>query len=442
MEPVTKKDLTAIATRDTWSVEDHRELLEVLLEGRDAPGKLRILLAQMEAANPDPGGAAALKIGIVRYMLCRFRDALDVLGSATDNKERHYFLGQCHKLLQEYDKAAEDLVRARDRGWDHVEIYLEMIELQALSGSLDEAAKALGKLKKSQGQTAGFLYVSGLIHEISGNVESAIDNYNQARSIDADHVASTFHLAYCYDLYGEEEEAMALYKECSTRPPVHANALLNLAVLYEDAGQYDMAIATLRRILAANPNHSRARLFLKDAQASKSMYYDEDQARLVARRNAVLDIPVTDFELSVRARNCLKKMNIRTLGDLVRITEAELLTYKNFGETSLKEIKDMLTAKGLRLGQEAEESPIAIPNIFADIGPVANDAGETTIPLDQVKFSIRVRRALQNLNIQTLGELGDKSEAELMACNNFGQTSLTEVIQRLADHGLKLRESS
>ncbi len=102
----------------------------------------------------------------------------------------------------------------------------------------------------------------------------------------------------------------------------------------------------------------------------------------------------------------------------------------------------MLTAKGLRLGQEAEESPIAIPNIFADIGPVANDAGETTIPLDQVKFSIRVRRALQNLNIQTLGELGDKSEAELMACNNFGQTSLTEVIQRLADHGLKLRESS
>ena len=48
------------------------------------------------------------------------------------------------------------------------------------------------------------------------------------------------------------------------------------------------------------------------------MFYDEDQAKPTRQRNAVLDIPVTDFELSVRARNCLKKMNIRTLGDLVR----------------------------------------------------------------------------------------------------------------------------
>jgi DNA-directed RNA polymerase subunit alpha len=172
------------------------------------------------------------------------------------------------------------------------------------------------------------------------------------------------------------------------------------------------------------------------------MYYDDDQARLVARRNAVLDIPVTDFELSVRARNCLKKMNIRTLGDLVRITEAELLTYKNFGETSLKEIKDMLTAKGLRLGQEVEEAPVPVPNIFADLQPTVSDDGQSEIPLEQVEFSIRVRRALQNMNVQTLGDLAGKSLAELMACSNFGQTSLTEVTQRLADHGLKLREPS
>ena len=62
----------------------------------------------------------------------------------------------------------------------------------------------------------------------------------------------------------------------------------------------------------------------------------------------------TDFELSVRARNCLKKMQIRTLGDLLRISEAELLSYKNFGETSLTEIKTMLASKGLRLGQGLE----------------------------------------------------------------------------------------
>ena len=56
--------------------------------------------------------------------------------------------------------------------------------------------------------------------------------------------------------------------------------------------------------------------------------------------------PITDFELSVRSRNCLKKMNIRSLGDLLKTTEQELLSYKNFGETSLNEIKALLDAKG------------------------------------------------------------------------------------------------
>ena len=48
-------------------------------------------------------------------------------------------------------------------------------------------------------------------------------------------------------------------------------------------------------------------------------------------------------------------MNIKSLGDLLRTTEQELLSYKNFGETSLNEIKALLAQKGLRLGQAAED---------------------------------------------------------------------------------------
>ena len=48
-------------------------------------------------------------------------------------------------------------------------------------------------------------------------------------------------------------------------------------------------------------------------------------------------------------------MNIRTLGDLLQTTEQELLSYKNFGETSLNEIKALLAQKGLRLGQAVED---------------------------------------------------------------------------------------
>src|SRR5207249_4612558 len=83
--------------------------------------------------------------------------------------------------------------------------------------------------------------------------------------------------------------------------------------------------------------------------------YSPEEEHDAARRSQVLDIPVTDFELSVRARNCLKKMNIKTLGDLTRVTEQQLLSSKNFGETSLQEIREMMSSKGLRLGQSIEE---------------------------------------------------------------------------------------
>ena len=69
----------------------------------------------------------------------------------------------------------------------------------------------------------------------------------------------------------------------------------------------------------------------------------------------VLNVPISDFELSVRSRNCLEKMFINTLGDLTRVSEHDLLSYKNFGETSLYEIRNILKQKGLRLGQALEK---------------------------------------------------------------------------------------
>src|SRR5207302_4963055 len=129
----------------------------------------------------------------------------------------------------------------------------------------------------------------------------------------------------------------------------------NLGILYEDSDKYDKAGDCYRRILHAKPQDEQARLFLKDAEASLTMYYNPEQDAINSRFNQVLEIPVTDFELSVRSRNCLKKMNIRTLGDLTRVTEQQLLSSKNFGETSLSEIKEMMGTKGLRLGQSLEE---------------------------------------------------------------------------------------
>ena len=124
---------------------------------------------------------------------------------------------------------------------------------------------------------------------------------------------------------------------------------MNLAILYEDNNHYEEAYRCLDAVLRTNPNHERARLYMKDVESARSQYFDEDSKS--DKRNQVLDIPITDFELSVRSRNCLKKMNIRSLGDLLRTTEPELLSYKNFGETSLNEIKTLLAAKGFGSGR-------------------------------------------------------------------------------------------
>jgi DNA-directed RNA polymerase subunit alpha len=216
---------------------------------------------------------------------------------------------------------------------------------------------------------------------------------------------------------------------------------MNMAVLFEDAGRYDDAARCLRRVLAGNPNHGRARLFLKDVQASKTMAFDEDEAKRQAKRNDLLAIPITDFELSVRARNCLKKMNIRTLGDLLHVTEADLLSYKNFGETSLSEIKIMLTSKNLRLGQMREDANTLLAEPEAEAAPEATvNEGVSGTPLSQIEFSVRSRKALERLGVKSLGDLANKTETELMACRNFGQTSLNEVQQRLAEYGMRLRE--
>ncbi len=271
-----------------------------------------------------------------------------------------------------------------------------------------------------------------------GDRLAAIERFRAAARLD-DKPEYVFQLAYHIDLLGEADEALALYEMICTVDEPHINALLNLAVLYEDRGDINRAEKCLRQVLDTHPNHQRARLFMKDVQASRNMYYDEEQARDLAKRNALLDTPVTDFELSVRARNCLKKMQIRTLGDLLKITEAELLSYKNFGETSLIEIKQMLSQKGLRLGQGLEGQFSRVrKEIYEEL---RGKAPESVLnkPISVLDLSVRARKALQLLNIQTIGDLAIRTEAELMGVKNFGATSLVEIREKLSEYGLDLR---
>ena len=442
MEEAPQETVSDFVARETWTFDDYRQLTETLSEAGDTADRLREMVGQLESDNPEPKGTTAVKLGIALYMVCRFERALEILAAGIDNRDRRYFQAQCYKHLGRHDRAIEEMELAKARGWEYPQIDLEIVEARAMAGDIAQGAKDLNALTARLGQTAGYLCMKGLLSELTGEIEAAGEAYQQAVETDENDAAALFRLAYFNDLYGEEEHVMELYQRCLALQPVHVGALMNMAVLYEDAEQYDQASHCLRRILAINPGHWRARLFLRDAESSKTMYFDEDRAKLLAQRNAILETPVTDFELSVRARNCLKKMDINTLGDLVNTPETRLLEYKNFGETSLKEIRDMLALKGLRLGQALEDAAAAeLSDVFVADTPSQARDGVLGTPLAQIELSVRARKALETLKIDTLGDLVKRTEAELLACRNFGQTSLNTIRQALGQYGLRLTDS-
>ena len=92
--------------------------------------------------------------------------------------------------------------------------------------------------------------------------------------------------------------------------------------------------------------------FNEDAEPEIAVEEDEEDDF-----NENLLVAVDELELSVRSANCLQNANIRYLGELVQRTREEMLRTKNFGRKSLKEIEDLLAARGLSLGMQLEAWP-------------------------------------------------------------------------------------
>lgn len=87
--------------------------------------------------------------------------------------------------------------------------------------------------------------------------------------------------------------------------------------------------------------------------ASLTLPEPEPAAKLLNLKER-LALPISDLDLSVRASNCLESENIKTIGDLVRLSEADLLAMKNFGKTSLREVDQKLRSVGLKLDMDVD----------------------------------------------------------------------------------------
>ena len=81
---------------------------------------------------------------------------------------------------------------------------------------------------------------------------------------------------------------------------------------------------------------------------------EEEESKEGKELTEKLAMPITELELSVRSSNCLREAKIKTIGELVKKSEMEMLKYRNFGKKSLTEINKILSGMGIQLGMPVE----------------------------------------------------------------------------------------
>jgi DNA-directed RNA polymerase subunit alpha len=110
-----------------------------------------------------------------------------------------------------------------------------------------------------------------------------------------------------------------------------------------------------------------------------------------------------------------------------------MLCTPNFGRKSLNEIKDVLAQMGLHLGVEIAGWP---PENLEELSKRFQTMFFARV--DELEFSVRTTNCLKNDNIIYIGDLVQKSEAEMLCMPNFGRKSLNEIKEVLAQMGLRL----
>ncbi|MEZ6058380.1 MAG: DNA-directed RNA polymerase subunit alpha C-terminal domain-containing protein [Planctomycetaceae bacterium] len=384
------------------------------------------------SANPD----VLTRAGIGLFYLGLHERAIAMLENCKSGLGR-YYRAVALSSTGEYEQALKEFEQAEKAGHNGAACKLRRAgELRKLK-RLEEAEAMIRSTGAEGARMAEYSYQMGCVLSDKGDTFGAIEYFERAVDMDPHHARALFALALQNSLYGNDEEAIQLYERCLSKPPFYTGALINLGLLYDDQENYAAAQYCFEKVLHNDPNNERARLYLKDIEATGDMYYDEETLRQQQKLEQLLARPVTDFELSVRSRNCLAAMDIETLGDLTKISEQELLSGKNFGETSLLEVRELMKQHGLSIGQNLHEKSREPSTSFKDLTP--QEQAVMAMPVVDLDLSVRSRKCMARLGVTSIGELIQRTPDELLSAKNFGVTSLNELRLKLSELGVKLR---
>jgi DNA-directed RNA polymerase subunit alpha len=361
--------LRRIAIQD---VEEHRKLAAAMQEG-------------LGGVKED----AKVRKAILAFALGHFSDAEEGLGGTDAYNQA--LMGLIYHELGDHAEAKTCFAAAAKT---MPEAKVELVRTLLDGDLIDDAEKALNGV--SDGADREFL--TGRLHDARGNVEAAINAYEAALEKEPEHVEAAFKLGVLLDRIGDDDMAVEYYLICADVSPHYIPGVTNLGILYDERGESNAAMDCFRQVLAYNPRDRRALMLLRDAKSSRTMYYDEREERERERMEKIMRTPVNDFELSVRSRNCLAKMNIFTLGDL------RLGMYRDGEERSISKADQKV------LGESVEK----------------------------LELANRSQQVLESLGVSRIGDLAQYSDLDLYKSYGSGQSVVQELSTALGPFGISL----
>jgi DNA-directed RNA polymerase subunit alpha len=350
---------------------------------------LKAMGAGLERASGDDARDLTEKLGVLCFALGEYEQATGNLDAVKTRKLASHFLGRT--LMKTHrEQEALDLLEKGRAGDDDLATDALLVEAYCSLGRPEEAAKLLKKYKSAP-EGADLLYARGRTAEANGEYADAMALYEAAIEKEPEHADCLFRLALNCDLNGEDARAVELYKRCAALRPAFVGALINLGILYEDQGNYYEAIDCYKRVLAIEPRHKQAQLYLKDAESSLTMYIDVSRSRRLQRMDEFFGTPADAGE----------------------------------------ELEEGEGIFALGAGQDEDVPGVAVENPELE--------KKLSISVEELDFSTRCRKCMDRLGINTVGELIQHSEEDLMGAPNFGSTSMNEVKTKLAALGLSLK---
>jgi DNA-directed RNA polymerase subunit alpha len=388
-----------------------------------------------------------LRKGVVAILMGQFKSAAEALKNETSVLGRSYYV-QVLIALGSRTEANKVLgaLKSELSGINDKDLLVELAIVSFHLKAEDILTLIVAKLNLDTSTGVGMM-LKGFMAEIAGDYQAALDFQLEASRVEGLYQGlALFHLAKLQDRWGSDTLALESYRRIEELGYSFEESLVNTGIILEDRGEYSMALAYYEKALKINPDSKRTALYHADAEACLNMYYDERKHRQDVKTSEILNIPISDFELSVRSRNCLSKMGIFTLKDLITKTEQELLSYKNFGETSLKEIRAMLSKKGLHLGMtRVEEQPLADRikmNAQLYSQEKEYDLDELDTSIEDLDLSYRTKSALHKMGFESLRDITMRTGTDLEANPNFSAACLQEVNALLEEKGLSYRPAT